>query len=145
FVIERMKRKLILSGLGLGLCWSVLGQPAQFYENDGIVRCPPAIPPNIDAINFINNGQFIINFTNSLLGTLPPPAGVPPYETQDTKNYTNLFGKLMSCNAGFRMETYNSQTSQRQRAASFYNAGTFHAGTFDTTNFLVTRPIVLGN
>src|SRR5580765_7929925 len=45
----------------------------------------------------------------------------------------------MSCNTGFRFETYNSSTSQRQRASSFYNVGVMNTGTADTTPYFVNR------
>jgi len=120
-------------------CGAAAGQPALFYENNGLLVAPPAIPPNIDAFNFLNRGQFIINFTNFTTPALPPPVGLPPYETQNTLNYTNYFGHLMSCNTGFRMEMFNSQTGLRQRASSFFNDGTINCGTVDTTNYFVIR------
>ena len=123
---------------------SALGQTSTFYENNGLFQAPPAIPPNIDAVTFLNSGRFIINFTNSTIPLLPPPAGLPPYETQNTVNYSNFFGKLMSCNTGFRLENYNSQTSQRQRALSFYNVGTINCGTLDTINYFVIREFFFG-
>jgi len=44
---------------------SALGQTSTFYENNGLFQAPPAIPPNIDAVNFLNSGRFIINFNNN--------------------------------------------------------------------------------
>jgi len=51
--------------MGLLLACSAFGQAAGIYRNDGFVIVPPLIAPNIDATTFVNNGQFIINFTNS--------------------------------------------------------------------------------
>src|SRR5580765_5969418 len=123
-----MKRKFLWSLSALTLAVSAWAQPAGFYENDGTFVAPPQIPPNINALTFLNQGQFIINFTNGLVPVLPPPIGVPPYEMQNVRNYSNFFGKFMSGNTGFRFETYNSTNSQRQRAASFFNAGTINIG-----------------
>src|SRR5262245_9687997 len=98
-----MKCKLIVGFMGLIAASSAF---AQAYRNDGFVIVPPLIAPNIDAPTFVNNGQFIINFTNDLrfvvvgreteLGVQPDP-----YETQNTVNFTNLPGAFMSCNTGF--------------------------------------------
>src|SRR6266404_5582952 len=136
-----MKCKLLLSLAALGFACSTLAQTAGTYENPGLVLAPPDIPPQVDATNFVNAGQFIINFTNNLV-TLPdfPPAPGPlyPYETANTLNYSNLFGSLMSCNLGFRLEDFDTATGQRGRAASFFNAGTIECGTINTTNFLVS-------
>jgi hypothetical protein len=61
----------------------------------------------------------------------------------------------MSCNAGFNFETYVPVLgSQRERASSFFNAGTINCGTLDTSNYLAilsehnvggTNWIVTGN
>src|SRR5713226_3026419 len=62
------------------LAGSALAQTSGTYENDGQVLVPPYIAPNIDATNFINKGQFIINFTNIdlVLPIYPPFAGIGP-------------------------------------------------------------------
>ena len=126
-----MKQKLLC-----GLMALVLGPAAlsQTYENWALVQCPPEIPPTIDAFNFINHAQFFVNFTNGNLLTLP--VATPPYETSSTLNYTNDFGAVMSCNTGFRMETYSLQSGQRQRASSLYNNGTIDCGTLGTSNVI---------
>src|ERR1041385_7896327 len=140
-----MNRKIISALFAAAVCWTAPGQPANVYENDGLLLTPPAIPPNIDAINFLNFGQFLINFTNDVfVPLLPPPIGLPPFETQNTLHYYNFNGHLMSCNTGFRMEDFNSPTGLRQRAASFYNGGIIECGTTNTTNFVVAREFFFG-
>lgn len=134
-----MNGKLLFGLFALASSGSAFGQAATFYENNGVLVAPPAIPPNIDAVNFVNRGTFVINFTNVSFPITAPPAGLPPYETQNTVNYTNAAGHLMSANLGFRLETYDSNTHLRRRAGSFFNAGTINVGTIDTTNFLVGR------
>ena len=62
-----MKRKLLFSLMVLALGPVARSQPAPLYENWGLVECPPDIPPTIDASNFVNHSQFIINFTNSIV------------------------------------------------------------------------------
>lgn len=127
-----MKCKLLFGLFGLVCAQMAWAQPGEFYENNGSVLCPPEIPPNIDAINFVNRGYFIINFTNEP-PMWNPPATVPPFETQNTLHYTNANGAFMSCNQGFRMETFNQQTGRRP-AATLFNAGTINCGTAETTN-----------
>src|ERR1035438_3579883 len=114
-----MKQKLLCGLMALVLGPAALGRTPAFYENYGVVQCPPEIPPTIDASNFINHAEFFVNFTNGNLLTLP--FTTPPYETTSTLNYTNDFGAVMSCNTGFRMETYSLQSGQRQRASALYN------------------------
>ena len=133
-------RKL-LSGLFLA-AWAHASwaQVPGTYENDGFIQCPPMIPPAVDATNFVNYGQFIINYTNSASFNEPPVA-VQPYATQDTLNYTNRFTGFMSCNTGFRLDTYTPFDLQRPRSAlpsSFFNAGTVACGTATSANTVFT-------
>src|ERR1035441_2877774 len=130
-----MKQKLLCGLMALVLGPAALGRTPPFYENYGVVQCPPEIPPTIDASNFINHAEFLLNFTNGNLLTLP--FTTPPYETTSTLNYTNDFGAVMSCNTGFRMETYSLQSGQRQRASVLYNNGTIDCGTLGTSNVII--------
>ncbi len=101
------------------------------YENDGQVLCPPDVPPNIDATNFVNNGRFLITFTNS--------DGIP-FDTQNTVNYTNTFTGFMNCNTGFRLDTYTPSdlpTTKEHPASGFFNAGTIACGTTFATSVLI--------
>jgi len=114
---------------------AALSQTSSLYENWGVVQCPPEVPPTIDASNFVNHGEFLINFTNAALLTLP--VTTKPFETSSTLNYTNDFGAVMSCNAGFRMETFPPPAGPRQRAGSLYNNGTIDCGTVGTSNVII--------
>src|ERR1051326_4112235 len=99
-----MNRKLLAGFTALALAWSALGQDLT-YENSGLFSAPPEIPPNIDAPNFVNDGQFIINLTNQIW--FQPPFQSPyPFEMQNTRNYTNIAGAFMSFNTGFRVDTF---------------------------------------
>ena len=133
-----MKSKL-LCGLFAGtvaLSASAQQQPELFYNiQQGVsLLAPPTIPPNVDAINFVNHGQFVINFTNQLPFD-PPPQNPYPFETQNTLNYSNFFGATMSCNTGFRLETFVPPGGPRRPANSFFNDGVVECGTLDTSNF----------
>lgn len=121
-------RRLVLGSLLCGLvvagaARATLGADAT-YQNDGIVNYPEniATPPQIDATNFINNSQFIINFT-ALQGTQPF------YETSDTLNYTNR--GLMMANTGFQFDNYSTSTGLRTMSSSFYNSGTVSCGSLN--------------
>ena len=62
-----MKYKFPVSCLLAGLTVLQAHAAAEFYVNDGVVLCPPQIPPQVDATNFVNNNYFDINYTNLYL------------------------------------------------------------------------------
>lgn len=128
--------------MGLLLACSAVAQSGGTYRNDGFIIVPPLIAPNIDAGTFVNNGQFIINFTNQPVPSVYNELGFQPdpYETQNTLNFTNLPGAFMSCNTGFRFD-FAPPNGPRQRAGTFVNSGTINMATVDTTNFLVVTPL----
>lgn len=126
-LVKDMKCKLLSGFLGLGVACAASGQADAFYINDGVILCPPGIPPVVNATNFVNSNYFNINFTN--------PFVINPqlYETSSTLNYTNV-GKMVA-NRGFRFETKPSGAGIRRMAANFHNAGTISAGSVvDNTN-----------
>lgn len=135
-----MKCKLFVGLVGLLLANSAFAQ-ASTYRNDGFIIVPPLVAPNIDASTFVNNGQFVINFTNQPVPPVYNELGFQPdpFETQNTVNFTNLPGAFMSCNVGFRFD-FAPPDAQRQRAGSFVNSGTINMATVDTTNFFVVAP-----
>lgn len=90
----------VLCGLsGLLLAQMALGQQ-QVYSNNAVV----VNAPNIDAINFINNGSFSASSSSQ-------------YETKDTLNYLN--SGTMNGSGGFLFDTLTS--GFRYMASSFYN------------------------
>lgn len=111
-----MKTRVLAALAVLSLAPGAFGQASAFYVNDGVVLCPPQIPPDINATNFINNNQFVVNKTN---------LNAQPYETQSTLNYTNR--SWMECNMGFRFETY-TPPQPRRMAANWVNTGTVFSG-----------------
>src|ERR1041384_3442699 len=102
-----MKRKCFSTLLGLLLTMRAAGQPATYYVNDGIVNTPP----QIDALNFINNGTFDL-----FLGTLLP------YQTANTLTFTNR--GLMSSDTGFRFDTFSTQSGLHSSASNWVNQST---------------------
>jgi hypothetical protein len=122
-----MKWPLACGLLTLALAHTVLAADA-VYENDGLVSYPgtQSYPPVIDAIKFVNNGTFIINFTTLSSGT------PPYYETSDTQNYTNT-GTMMA-NTGFRFDNQSSSSvGARSNSASFFNTGLISGGSTNNT------------
>src|ERR1041384_1463385 len=98
-----MKRWLFLSLVCL------LGNPSvqaadEFYINNGSIFNAP----QIDAINFINNGTINI-FTSA------------PFETASTLNFTNT--GVMFGSPGWRLDNGPASDGQRRWAASFVNRG----------------------
>src|SRR5205807_4475401 len=102
-----MKRFLLLTALA-GLLAPAAGRAADaFYINNGIVSTffPPTAAPDIDALNFVNNGLFEV--TNLFFES---PTFIPdPFETSDTLNYTNH--NLMLGDPGWRFETFSTSDS----------------------------------
>ena len=88
-----MKQKLIIGLLALAVASIALGEPAQFYVNDGIVSSATNAPV-IDALNFVNNNIFDV-FSPG------------PYRTYDTINFTNK--GIMSGSPGFDFQTFLSK------------------------------------
>src|SRR5437016_7627137 len=102
-----MKRFFTLGALTLMLLPCVSHATDEFYINNGTLD----FPPQIDAINVINNGTFDF-FTTY------------PFDTSNTQNFTNngtMFGSV-----GFRFDNAPSVSGIRVPAASFRNrlAGT---------------------
>jgi len=120
-----MKFKFLVSCLAL-----LLGLPmathaaSDFYINDGILLCPPQVPPNIDATNFVNNNFFSINYTNFFQNQ--------PFRMASVLNFTN--NGLMAGNLGFQFDTGPVGTGTRRMAANFKNAGTISSGSVGNTN-----------
>jgi hypothetical protein len=107
-------RFLLTLAAGLAVC-SLPAQTVPFYINDGVVQCPPQVPPQIDALNFVNNGSFSIQ---TLLSAMP-------YATQNTLNFTNR--GTMDSSSGFLFMT-QPDVGGAVPANSFYNSGTIHSG-----------------
>ena len=74
-----------------------------YYINNGTI-----ITPQIDAINFINNGLFVAD-------TFPLP-----FETSSTKNWTN--NQTMTAQLGFRFRDNPTGTGIPRPSANFHNA-----------------------
>ena len=126
-LLNDMKCKLLSGFLALVLPVVAVAQTSAFYVNDSFINCPPQIPPQVDATNFVNNNYFSINFTNLF--------SVQPYRMANVLNYTNN-GSMVG-NYGFQFDTGPSGAGARRMANSFKNAGTITVGsTFNTNTFL---------
>src|SRR6266446_4465993 len=114
---DRNVRAPFLLGLALfaALVPSVLGQPALFWENTAAIISPPDVPPQIDAINFVNDRTAILSITFGVGDSLPF------FETSDTLNYTNR--GLMQVDTGWKFDTEPATIGYPHWAANFDNSG----------------------
>ena len=114
-----MKRLLLL--ISLSLLGAPLAMATTDYINYGVVSvvCPPGVPPQIDASNFVNYGTFQITNLNvdPLYYYLPPD----PYETWNTRNYTN-FNRILG-DSGYKFDYFDSVGQTNGWSANFQNAG----------------------
>ena len=115
-----MKRVFALNLLAVMLAGSMFAQPAPNWVNNNVITCPPGIPPQIDALNFINNagGQIFIAFTNF---TINPEL----FDTSDTLNFTN-FGTI-NISAGIHFDTAPAVSGSRHAAQNVFNSGNITA------------------
>src|SRR5438445_12498934 len=100
-----MNRLFISWLLSLILLPQIGGATDAFYTNNANVT----FPPQIDAINVINNGAFDFSFNPT----------VYPFDTSNTENFTNngtMFGSV-----GFRFDTAPASSGTRRMATSFRN------------------------
>ena len=115
FLMNMKPRLLTTLALVLTMCWGS-AQTANFYVNDGLVLCPPQIPPQVDALSFVNNNLFVIN----------SPFITQPYWTANTLNYTNR-GTMTSSNGFTFMKVPSS--GRPGPALTFHNTGVINSGT----------------
>jgi hypothetical protein len=113
-------KRLLISGL---LSLILLPQPGRatdlYYINSGLV----SYPPQIDAINFVNSGTFDFR-TNPT---------VVPFDTSNTKNFTNS-GAMIGA-VGFQFDNAPS-TGPRKLAANFRNRLSGRITALDTAGAL---------
>jgi hypothetical protein len=116
--------------------------PAQtnVFENDGPFNSPPSDPPQVDATNFINKGQFNIglnsfsNLKTTFLNGAILASSIAPFDFSDVLYFTNRGS--MQCDTGFIFDTAPSGTGSRHMAASFGNANQgFISGGSATNSF----------
>ncbi|MGA2865983.1 MAG: immunoglobulin domain-containing protein [Verrucomicrobiota bacterium] len=129
-----MKRCFLLSLLALVAAAVARGQPATFYVNDSVVIAPPEIPPQVDALNFVNNNYFSVTFTNLVIDVMTLTVNSVLFQPVDTLNFTNR--GYMSVDPGINFLTVPAQAGQPHMAANFFNPGTIHVGS-DTNLVLV--------
>ncbi len=100
---------VVLAALSLG-GMSGSAAPASVYENRGDVTMPV-----IDATVFLNRGTFGVS------------SGLQPYDTQNTRHYTNFAGATIEGSGGFRFDLVDD-LGVRSWANSFVNQGTINFG-----------------
>ncbi|MEY2427331.1 MAG: hypothetical protein QOJ40_216 [Verrucomicrobiota bacterium] len=116
-----MKRSLLSIFAGVLLApWALAS--TDYYINNGVINVtgPAVAAPQIDAVNFVNNGLFII--TNQAQSSLVSPA--LPFQTWDTLNWTNR--NLIGGDPGFRFDFFDSASSLDRMSANFVNANSIN-------------------
>jgi hypothetical protein len=108
-----MKEKFIagLAALALAVAPKVLAQPADVWENNGLVTAPP----QIDALNFINDSGGFMDFST-----------VDLFDMSDTLNFTNNGQMILAPGLDFRTKAAN--LGLPKMAASFANNGNGASG-----------------
>ncbi len=114
-----MKRMFLLA-LSCVVPCAAMAQTALFYVNEGVVNCPPDMPPQIDAENFVNNGSFNITFTNFTINS-------QLFDTANTLNFTNT--GTMFASPGFEFVTAPVNSGNKRMAANIHNEGSITCGT----------------
>ena len=135
-VIKNMKCKILAGCLLLGLSPALMAVTSDFYVNDGVVICPPQIPPQVDATNFVNNNFLSINFTNTVILPNGQFAVLPSsFVTANTYNFTNT--GVLYCNGGLTFDLFDTVpvVDTHKMAANFVNSGTISCGSGANTNF----------
>lgn len=131
---KKFGRGLTLMGGVLGVWCLILGcLPASganpSYVNNAIVAYPGTLtaPPEIDAVTFVNNSVFAINFSEMDIA-LYFETGLPLYyETSDTLNFTNNY--VMESDTGYQFDNQSSSDmGLRTPAANFDNSGSITNG-----------------
>jgi hypothetical protein len=103
-----MKRLVLLVSLGVLSALPARATSTTYINNSSVIS-PPAIAPQIDATNFVNNGNFSISLNSTL-----------PFETWNTRNWTN--NSQMTGNPGFRFDYFHSIGQTNGWSANFQNS-----------------------
>jgi hypothetical protein len=119
-----MKRLIFNCLLGLMMVRCAMAQLGS-YTNSSPLNCPPSIPPQIDATNFVNLSLFNIGFNsyNSLSVSAFNGAIIAntssPFDFSDVMFFTNR--GTMLCDTGFLFNNSPSSSGVATPAASFGN------------------------
>ena len=117
------------------------------YVNDSPVAVPPDNLPTINATSFVNQSTFTINgfgIGGGLGGTFLLGTGLP-YETFNTRYYTNEASGFMSGNPGFRFLW--SVNRIRRPATWFVSEGAIDTTSYfevKATNVVISGPVSSG-
>jgi hypothetical protein len=138
-------KRLVISFL-LAAVWplAMFSQPAGSFINNGVINAPPDTPPQVDALNFVNNGTMNIQLGSgfsSIGGLIVETLTTPPFDFSDVLNYTN--NGTMTCDAGFRFDTAPSTSGVRHMASSFFNKNRGLISSGSISNFVVFGGLVI--
>ena len=110
----------LVSLIGAGSLWAVT---IPIYINDVIIQ-PPTTPPQVDAKAFVNNSTFDVTGTSL------------PYQTQNTRYFTNNASGIMSGAPGFNFQFLTTTGALNYPAYSFVNYGRVNVSGYSTRGTL---------
>ena len=150
-----MNRVVCVAWLNLAGLLSVTAAPVDIYINSTALNVPPDTLPTINATSFVNQSTFSVSpfFPTSSGGGLVNVtifgASLLPFETYNTRYFTNEASGLMFGSPGLRFLTTKiaKNTKTRVPADWFVNDGEISVGTYlevKATNIVSTGPMDAG-
>ena len=149
-----MKRVICIGWLGLAGLTGVVAAPVDIFINDKALNLPSATLPTINATSFVNQSTFSVSpglsglpsggFGGTIFGT-----SFLPYETYNTRYFTNEASGTMIGSPGFRFLTTKivKNTKTRVPADWFVNEGAILTSGYlevKATNIVSTGPMDAG-
>src|SRR5258705_10492454 len=102
-----MKRVFLASTMLIAFARIAVGQTANFLINNGFVLGPP----QIDALNVVNNNYMGIFVTNGAFN-------IQLFDTSNTQNFTNSATGVMEGSPGFQFDNAPATLGLRKRSAN---------------------------
>ena len=156
--MDRVTMKRIACIGCLSLAWLAGGSaaPVGMFLNDTILTAPPDTLPTINATSFVNRSSFTV-YPGAILLTSGGGVVVStflgasflPYETFNTRYFTNEASGFMYGSPGFRFLTTKFVKNSKTRVPAdwFVNDGQIQASTYlevKATNIVCTGPMDVG-
>lgn len=138
-----MRPQLISGVLGLASVAMATAATIPLYRNSSAMIAPPAIPPQIDAVAFVNESTFTVDRL-SVVGGLSYVTSLP-YETANTRFFTNTYGGVISGYPGYRFDL--TTNGFRFGMNSWVNQGSISGDTYllvNATNMVNSGPLTAG-
>jgi hypothetical protein len=131
-----MMQSFITLVFGVAGALTVTAATVPLYINNSAVNSPPDPAPQIDATAFLNRSIFNVN---------APFFGTIPYQTLNTRFFTNAASGIISGTPGYRFDYFHDST--RDRMSWWVNNGSISAGSWllaSADNIISTGPLAAG-